>query len=87
MNTIIGVFANLHSVVSCVWRLLGYALRFLWLLLRPKAVLAAKILALRVPRGSDLSKSLFTKILCLNPGSDPRRATGIGGRKSVVWPV
>jgi hypothetical protein len=43
MNTIIGVFANLHSVVSCVWRLLGYVLGFLLLVLRPKAVLAAKI--------------------------------------------
>jgi hypothetical protein len=47
MKPIMDTFRNLHNAVSSVWRLLGYLLGFLWLLLQPKAILAAKNLALR----------------------------------------
>jgi putative transposase len=47
MNTMIGIFRNLHNAVSFVRHLLAYLLTFLLALLQPKAVLAARILALQ----------------------------------------
>jgi putative transposase len=48
MNTIVKVLRrNLHNVASFVWHLAGYAVAYVFLLLKPKASLAAEVLALR----------------------------------------
>ena len=45
MNTIRNLLTNLRTLLCCVRETLGYALIFLWAIFCPKAVLAAKLLA------------------------------------------
>jgi len=45
MNTIGNLLTNLRTLLRCVRETLGYALIFLWAIFCPKAVLAAKLLA------------------------------------------
>ncbi len=45
MNTIGNLLTNLCTLLCCVRETLGYALIFLWAIFCPKAVLAAKLLA------------------------------------------
>ena len=45
MNTIGNLLTNLRTLLCCVRETLGYALIFLWAIFCPKAVLAAKLLA------------------------------------------
>ena len=45
MNTIRNLLTNLRTLLCCVRETLGYALIFLWAIICPKAVLAAKLLA------------------------------------------
>jgi hypothetical protein len=47
MNALSDIFRNCGDACSCAWQLLRYVSSFIWLLLQPKAVLAARILALQ----------------------------------------
>jgi transposase InsO family protein len=47
MHAISDIFRNCGNTLSCAWQVLRYFGSFLWLLLQPKAVLAANILALQ----------------------------------------
>ena len=47
MNALGDIFRNSGKALSCAWQVLCYFGSFLWLLLQPKAVLAAGILALQ----------------------------------------
>jgi hypothetical protein len=47
MNSLGDIFRNCGDALSCAWQVLRYLGRFIWLLLQPKAVLAARSLALQ----------------------------------------
>jgi len=47
MNALSDIFRNCGNALSCAWQVLRYLGSFLYLLLLPKAVLAARILALQ----------------------------------------
>jgi len=49
MNYRIGLLGSVRNLASLIWGVMSCLLRFLWLMATPKAVLAAKVLALQSP--------------------------------------
>jgi len=47
MNALSDTFRNCGNALSCAWQVLRDLGSFIWLLLQPEAVLAARILALQ----------------------------------------
>ncbi len=70
MSDRIGLLGTARNLLLLLWGVLGYVLRFLWLLVLPKAALVAKLMALGVsPLTERRRDGWLEKRTCVEQGS------------------